>query len=119
MQKLHPVTKKYIITGLMDPNGVWQGEEHKIEEIVINHYRELFCSTRPSDFSKLLAAIQPRVSESMNQMLNRTFQGIEVYSALKQMYSLKASGPDGMSPLFVQHFWPSIGNLVTKTVLDF
>ena len=52
-------------------------------------------------------------------MLNRTFQGSEVYSVLKQMYPLKLPGPDGMSPLFFQHFWPSIGQLVTKTILDF
>ena len=52
-------------------------------------------------------------------MLKRTFQGSEVHSALKQMYHLKSLGPDGMPPLFFQHFWPSIGQLVTKTVLDF
>ena len=35
------------------------------------------------------------------------------------MYPLKAPGPDGMPPLFNQHFWPTVGNLVTKTILDF
>ena len=35
------------------------------------------------------------------------------------MYPLKSPSPDGMPPLFFQHFWPTIGNTVTKTILDF
>ena len=52
-------------------------------------------------------------------MLTGEFQEVEVYKVLKQMYPLKSLGPDDMSPLFFQHFWPTIGNVVTKTVLDF
>ena len=51
--------------------------------------------------------------------MTTTFHGSEVYSALKQMYPLKSPCPDGMPPLFFQHFWLTIGNMVTKTVLDF
>ena len=35
------------------------------------------------------------------------------------MYPLKALRLDGMPPLFYQHFWPTMGNVVTNTVLDF
>ena len=44
---------------------------------------------------------------------------MEVYKVLKQMYPLKSPGPNDMPPLFFQHFWPTIGNVVTKTVLGF
>ncbi|KAL0001682.1 hypothetical protein SO802_015463 [Lithocarpus litseifolius] len=77
--------KKNTITGLSDSNGIWQEDEQKIEDIVTSHYSALFCSSGPTEFTELLAAIQPRVSALMNQMLNRTFQGSEVYAALKQM----------------------------------
>ena len=55
--------------------------------------------------------------ESDMILLNRTFQGSEVYSAHKQVYPFKSLGLNGMPPLFFQHFWPSIGHLVM--VLDF
>ena len=35
------------------------------------------------------------------------------------MYPLKSPNPDGIPSLFCQHFWPTIRNVVTKTVLDF
>ena len=55
----------------------------------------------------------------MNLKLTREFMPGEVHKPLKQMYPLKAPGPSGMPPLFFQHFWPIVGNLVTKTLLDF
>ena len=35
------------------------------------------------------------------------------------MFPLKVPGLDGMPPLFFQHFWPKVGEVVTKIVLDF
>ena len=35
------------------------------------------------------------------------------------MYPLKSPSPNDIPPLFFQHLWPSIGSVVTKTVLDF
>ena len=55
----------------------------------------------------------------MNQMLDKAFTTSEVQMALKQRHPLKAPGPDGMPPLFYQKFWPIVGDVVTKTILDF
>ena len=55
----------------------------------------------------------------MNALLTKEFQAEEVRKALKQMHPLKAPSPDGKNPLFYQHFWPTIGDCVTKCVLDF
>ena len=35
------------------------------------------------------------------------------------MYPLKAPSPDGMPPLFFQKIWSTVGDVVTKTILDF
>lgn len=55
----------------------------------------------------------------MNALLTREFPAEEVKKSLNQMHPLKAPGPDGMNPLFYQHFWPTVGDCVTKCVLDF
>ena len=77
---------------------MWQEEEGKVEEIVVGYYRTLFWTNNPTDFTKLFAAIQRKVTPVMNQQLTREYSEQKVKVALKQMYPLKAPGPDGMSP---------------------
>ncbi|KAK9992096.1 hypothetical protein SO802_027081 [Lithocarpus litseifolius] len=48
------------------------------------------------------------VTDSMNDELVGEFQEWEVAQALKHMAPLKAPGPDGMPPLFYQHFWSTV-----------
>ena len=102
-----------------DSNGVWQEDIGIVEGIIIDYYSTLFSSSNPTDFMELLDALEPKVTGAMNQMLLRDFKESEVKIALKQMYPLKAPGPNGMPLLFFQHFWPLIGNVVSKIVLDF
>ena len=89
-----------------------------MEGIILKYYSNLFQSSQPTEFAELIEAVVPKVSQEMNSSLTSEFQGVEVFKALKQMYPLKSPGPDGMPPLFFQHFWPTIGNVVTKTILD-
>ena len=42
----------------------------------------------------------------------------EVSAALKQMAPLKAPRPDGMPPLFYQHFWRTVDKDVTSSILS-
>lgn len=117
--KMSARQKKNHIEGLMDSSGRWHEDEDKMGELVVEYYKELFSTNHPTEFTKLIQAIQPKVTPTMNRMLAMEFNANEVKMAVKQMYSLKAPGPDGMPPLFYQHFWPNIGEVVTKTILDF
>ena len=49
--------KKNVITGLLDSHGVWQEEEHKIGEVVVGYYADLFSSNEPTEFTELLNAV--------------------------------------------------------------
>ena len=88
-------------------------------EIAIGYFGVLFSTSNPVEFSYLLLAVQPKVTQAMNDWLVQPFMESEVHGALKQMYSLKAPGPNGMPPFFFQHFWSTSSMVVTKTVLDF
>ena len=50
--------------------------------------------------------------------MGRDFHASEVQQALKQMASLTAPGPDGMSPIFYKTFWHIAGDDVTTVVLN-
>lgn len=111
--------KKNYMEGLMDANDVQWEDDTRMEEIVVDYYNNLFSSSNPEDFTELLNAVQPKVFVAMNEELTRNFTGEEVRLALKQMYPLKAPGPNGMPPLFYEHFWSTSGVVVTKTIPDF
>ena len=111
--------KKNFIEGLMDENGVWlEGDKH-VEELTLQYYERLFTSSDPTKFEEILDTVQHKVTPKMNQVLVKEFLEVEVKNAIKQMYPLKSPGPDGMPPLFYQHFWPKIGGVVTSIVLAF
>ena len=63
--------------------------------------------------------MKPKVTQVMNDWVVRPFVKSEVKGALKQIYPLKALGPDGMPSLFFQHFWSTSCMVITKKVLDF
>ena len=98
---------------------MWHEEEAEIAGIFVDYYTCLFSSSSPMDFEEILHAIEPKVSREMNDDLSLEFHEGEVRKALKQMYPLKAPGPDGMPPLFYQHFWSTCGCVVCNIVLAF
>ena len=85
----------------------------------VEYFEQLFTSSQPTVGDELLEAIQTKVTDRMNSTLLQDFRAHEVEKALKQMHPMKAPGPDGMPPLFYQHFWPIVNPIVIKTILDF
>ena len=49
--------KRNFIEGLLDANEVWQEDENKIKEIVMDYYTNLFTSSNPSNFEELFQAV--------------------------------------------------------------
>ena len=54
----------------------------------------------------------------MNATQCKEFKACKVISALQQMAPLKEPGPDGMLPLFYQHFWSTVNHDFTSSILS-
>ena len=105
------------IEALENSRGERCVNENGIANILVDFYQNLFTSSSPDQIEEALEATIMVVTEEMNQELVAPFERAEVDTALKHMDSLKAPGPDGMPPLFFQHFWSAIGEEVAKAVL--
>ena len=117
-QKVSHRYKRNRILGLKNNNGAWCTSDQQIKEIVVSFYERLLTSSHPSTMDAVLEAIEPKVTDNMNQELLRGFTREEIDLALKNMELLKAPDPDGMPPIFFQSFWSVIGDKVSYAILD-
>lgn len=73
----------------------------------------------PNALAAVTDTVTLRVTPEMNANLLRPYMALEIKEALFQMHPSKASGPDGMSPLFYQKFWHMVGSDVLEVVRSF
>ena len=59
------------------------------------------------------------ITKEVNSKLSSKFTHLEVKQTINQMAPLKGPGPDGMPPLFYQHYWNLIGDGISNTVLHY
>ena len=90
-----------------------------MERVILDYFTSIFHTNGPTDTTAVVEAIQPVVIDPMNEYICQPFQADEIHRALKQMHPKKSPGPDGMPPLFYQHFWSLSGECVTNAVLAF
>ena len=107
------------IEGMCDAKGIWEEDDRQVKNIVVNYFSNIFKSNGIFDASAVVGAVQPMVTESMNKGLVQEFQAAKVVKALEQMQPKKSPSPNGMPPLFYQHYWSLVGNCVTQIALDF
>ena len=97
---------------------MWVEGDDQVAQLFIDYYSELFSTSNPNQLEEVLATIIRVVPDLVNADLAKPFFKQEVDMALKQMAPLKATRPDGMLPIFYQHYWDSIGDNVSSVVLS-
>ena len=100
----------------MDESNNRRVDSNDIAALMIKYYQDLFTSSKPNAHVADLDHIPNVITDHMNAALVAPFRDDEVTEALKQMAPFKALGPDGMPPLFYQHFWGVVN--VTNLVLS-
>ena len=110
--------RKNTIGGIRDEHNSWKQNPEDIESIIRNYYQNLFFTSTPENQAATWDQIPQVITEEMNQSLTREFMEHEVVAALKQMAPLKAPSPDGMPPLFYQHFWQMVNQNIINSILS-
>ena len=110
--------RKNSMEGIWDLGGVWRARQEDIGEVMVNYYKSLFTSTNVRVSTSILDCVPTVIDEGMNESLCREFEASEVATALKEMAPFRAPSPDGMPPLFYQHFWSTVNHDVTSSILS-
>ena len=106
------------IEGIKNVRGQWSDPKDVAKEL-LDYYSELFTLTQACQPDLALEAVPRLVTKEMNKDLLAEFTEEEVKKSLNQMAPLKAPGPDGMPPLFYQHYWKLVGKDITTSILSF
>lgn len=104
------------IDKLLNSDGVEVFSEAAKGQVAIDFYSTLFMSSNPPPFTDWFSDLMPRVSHQMNEELLRPVSEQEIQEAVFAIKPSKAPGPDGMSALFFQRFWPMIKEQFVKEV---
>ena len=74
--------KKNHVEGLFDSDGVWQTEENRVAEIVVNYYQTLFTASATTHMTEVLDKVDRVVTNDMRRTLMLPYTEEEVMVAL-------------------------------------
>ena len=77
--------RRNFIKGLQDGNGVWLEDEEVFLGMLTEFYANLFTSSNPHDFERILDGVQTVVTEEMKADLAKPYTVEEVNFAFKEM----------------------------------
>lgn len=85
--------RRNTIKGLTDENGVWKSDSPTMQRIIADYFSHIFSLETPADSDTALSGLSRKVSEEMNEALDRAPSDTEIKDALFQRTQLKLLVP--------------------------
>ena len=92
------------IEGIRRSEGQWKSDPKGIAEEFIRFYIGLFSTLNDCQPELALDSIRSLMTKYMNRQLIADFTKGKIKVALNQLAPLNSPGPNGMPPLFFQHY---------------
>jgi len=89
------------IQGLQQDDGTWVENEAEVRRLVVDYFEQLFSTTHPERFERILETIPVRVTDAMNDGLMREYSEAEILAALNSMGPTKSPGRTVSTPAFI------------------
>ncbi|KAK9938800.1 hypothetical protein M0R45_015520 [Rubus argutus] len=106
------------IEGILGEDNRWRTRQEEIGCVFLNYFRQLFTTGGGGFNQDIFDVVFCRFSADQALFLTRDYTRGEIESALKDIGSMKALGPDGMPPLFYQKYWTVVGIEVVEACLS-
>lgn len=107
------------IIKLMDEQGQPQFSEAAKAEVASAYFSKLFQASNTGDSDDFFSDFEPKITPTMNEILSREVTKEDVRNAVFLIKPSSAQDPDGMTGLFFQRYWDTIGDQVTEEVQKF
>ncbi|GKA96929.1 reverse transcriptase [Tanacetum coccineum] len=104
---------------LKNGQGEWVDNPTDLNHLILEHFKEIYSSSRSRDFTSVLEVITPVVNESMSLRLESPILQSHIEKAVNNMGAHKAPGEDGFSGIFFQKYWHIVGTSVINVVKQF
>ncbi|GKV02365.1 hypothetical protein SLEP1_g14812 [Rubroshorea leprosula] len=93
------------ILGLKDSTGNWIFDPLALSTLIMNYFSGLFTTLHELSYSNSFASIDVSPRAIPLESLQGVSTKDEIWAALHSIKPFKASGPDGVHPLFFEKFW--------------
>lgn len=107
------------ITRLQSSDGIWLEDEDQIGSSFAQFYSDLFTSLSDRNFADVLECVEPLITQQDNSRLMQDITSAEVKTAVFDLGSNKAPGPDGFTGAFYQNAWAIVGDQVCSLIQSF
>ncbi|KAF7844569.1 protein BPS1, chloroplastic-like [Senna tora] len=106
------------IRRIRDEHNIFHSDSNGLVNTITSYFLELFKASNLEGVEEVCKGIKLKLNEEQCAFLSKPYCQIEVKDALDSMHPSKAPGPDGITALFFQKFWSTVGVDVSTTVLQ-